>query len=331
MMKIKNGISKDNVKGRRIPLYILLPLIMIILSGFSLSTSKKIWNSITHDKTNFPLTGKHRTVSCSECHKKGFLAGTPSECEVCHLYRKKDDVHNMQLGIHCGECHTPTDWKVIKPGSWSHIRETGFPLSGQHRISDCRQCHMDNIYSRIDSSCDNCHMDDYRKAKEPDHNVLGYSTDCDNCHYNSFTWDGAIIDHDKFWLLKGAHTGHDCSRCHLNGYNISSECITCHLDDYERAKEPDHRNAGFSTDCSLCHLKESFSWSQASFNHNFPVSSGKHQHLSCSDCHETTNYYDFSCIGCHEHSQLEMDNKHAGVGGYVYLSRNCYFCHPDGN
>ena len=174
-------------------------------------------------------------------------------------------------------------------------------------------------------------MDDYRRAKEPDHILAGYSTDCENCHYNSLAWGGAILDHNKFWPLRGAHIGNDCSACHSTGYNITSDCINCHRDDYEKAKDPDHIQSGFSTDCSLCHLTESLSWSQAAFDHRFPIYSGKHQNLFCSDCHQSANYYEFFCISCHEHNKIEMDNEHSGVSGYEYASINCYFCHPDGD
>lgn len=328
--KTNNKIIGRNKAKLFRPFHLLV--LFLLLSGLYFASYNKVWNSVTHDKTNFPLIGKHKTASCSECHKKGVMAGTPSDCEACHLYRKKDSPHQLQFGFHCAECHTPVDWKILKPGSWSHLRETGFLLKGEHRTSDCRQCHKNNQYMRIDSSCESCHMDQYNKTKNPNHPSVGYSTDCENCHDdNALDWGGAVLDHNRFWLLRGPHLGHDCSRCHSQGYGISSDCISCHLDDYERAKDPDHKQAGFSTDCSLCHLKESYSWSQAAFSHSFPVYSGKHQHLLCSDCHQTSNYYEFSCISCHEHSKAEMDSEHSGINGYEYSSRNCYFCHPDGN
>ena len=330
-MNMKKKIKHGKLNNRGYSSHLFITFIFILLSVFTFGSISKVWNSVTHDKTNFPLVGKHKTVSCSECHKKGILAGTPSECETCHLYKKNDDVHNFQLGVHCGECHTPTDWKIIKPGSWSHVIETGYPLEGQHRLSNCSQCHEDNIYSRVNSSCYNCHMDDYKRAKDPDHILVGYSTDCENCHNNTFDWGGASLDHDRFWRLRGPHFGHDCSVCHKNGYNITSDCINCHRDDYNRAKDPDHIKSGFSTDCSSCHLEGSFSWSQARFDHGFPIYSGKHQNILCSDCHQSTNYYEFACIDCHEHNKTDMDREHSGVGGYEYTSLNCYICHPDGN
>ncbi|NOR13993.1 MAG: hypothetical protein GQ545_12135, partial [Candidatus Aminicenantes bacterium] len=36
------------------------------------------WTAESHDQTNFPLVGKHRTVSCQECHLNGVFEGTPT-------------------------------------------------------------------------------------------------------------------------------------------------------------------------------------------------------------------------------------------------------------
>ena len=376
--------------------------LLFIYPAVGLIAQQKRWNAVTHDKTNFPLLGKHRTVPCSECHLKGVMKGTPTDCEACHWYRKQDDRYRLRLGIHCEECHTPFDWKQIKPGSWDHEKDAGFLLGGAHKILDCYQCHKGRGFSGQGSDCIDCHRDDYNHADEPDHvsgqfptdcrichNMLswegagythsafplngmhrtaacaachqngqyegtptecvachqaqynnttspnhlqaGYSTDCELCHGNSaIDWYGAILNHDLFWPLKGAHQRLDCSSCHWQGYNISSDCITCHLEDYNNTRNPNHREAGFHTDCETCHLSESLTWTQAVFNHTFPISSGNHQHLSCSDCHRTANYIEFSCIDCHEHSRNEMDEEHSDVGGYVYNSQACYACHPTG-
>ena len=50
-----------------------------------------------HDQTNFPLTGRHRTVACEECHINGQLEGTPTDCESCHWDRRQDDRYSLAL------------------------------------------------------------------------------------------------------------------------------------------------------------------------------------------------------------------------------------------
>ena len=49
------------------------------------------WTVESHDRTNFPLTGKHRTLSCRECHLNLVFEGSPTDCEVCHWQRRQDD------------------------------------------------------------------------------------------------------------------------------------------------------------------------------------------------------------------------------------------------
>ncbi|MCK4761192.1 MAG: hypothetical protein KAW12_03265, partial [Candidatus Aminicenantes bacterium] len=376
-------------------------LIFILSLSFIFAQSKK-FDAVSHDKTNFPLTGKHRTTACSECHPKGIMQGTPSDCEACHWYRKQDDRYRLQLGIHCADCHTPFDWKKIKPGSWEHTRDAGFPLQGVHKFVDCFQCHQggvfsgqtsecfdchekdynktddpghvqqqfptdcqichnmvtwegavynhfafllqgmhktaacnachqNNVYEGTPSECVDCHLTEYNQTGNPNHMQAGYSTDCEKCHgNNALDWHGATFNHNRFWPIRGAHRGLDCNDCHAQGYVITGQCVDCHLDDYNNTKNPNHRQAGFHTQCEICHPPESLSWSQANFDHRFPIFSGDHSHISCSDCHESANYYEFSCINCHEHNKNAMDNEHNSVGGYSYNSQACYSCHPTG-
>lgn len=377
--------------------------LLFILSGQPGSEAqRKQWHAVSHDQTNFPLIGKHRTVPCSQCHLKGVMQGTPTDCEACHWYRKQDDRYQLQLGIHCGDCHAPHDWKIIRPNAWDHEQATGFPLGGVHKTVDCFQCHRGRVFSGQQSDCIDCHREEYERAAEPEHaenqfptdcrichnmsswegasyshlsfplngmhktarcsdchqngqfigtpgecvachlqeynqtqnpnhRQANYPTDCEVCHGNSAVdWEGARIDHDNFWPLKGAHKGLDCSRCHYRGYDISSRCVFCHLDDYNNTRNPNHREAGFHTDCEICHPPESFTWSQALFEHGFPILSGRHGNISCSECHRTANYFTFSCIDCHAHVKTEMDEEHQGVIGYAYSNQACYACHPTG-
>ena len=62
-----------------------------------------------HNKTKFPLTGKHTKVACEDCHKKS-LENTPKDCIACH---KKDDVHRGRRPD-CARCHTTNNWGQIR-------------------------------------------------------------------------------------------------------------------------------------------------------------------------------------------------------------------------
>ena len=65
--------------------------------------------TFNHDQTRFPLTGKHKRVSCESCHKTT-LKDTPRRCIDCH---KKDDVHRGRRP-NCESCHVTTNWGTIK-------------------------------------------------------------------------------------------------------------------------------------------------------------------------------------------------------------------------
>ncbi len=395
--------NKSQVKSQYKTGYSMLPFVLLLLYILPVTLPARDSSLHRHDKSNFPLVGKHRTVVCSECHHKGVMKGTPTDCEACHWHRQQDDHYQLQLGLHCGDCHTPRDWKFIKPGAWSHEETSGYRLEGAHKLVDCYHCHTGNHFASGMKECIDCHRDDYMKVSEPNHQLGGFPTDCLQCHnvtswqtvtnlhvsfplqgmhrtascqqchsnsnylgtspecvschltdYNGTTnpnhrkagypvgcevchgsqamgWQGAHWgDHNQFWVLKGPHRGLDCNSCHWQSYSITKACVNCHLDAYNDTTEPNHANAGFHTDCEVCHLDGVSSWSQTQFDHQFPIFSGKHQPVSCTDCHISGNYYEFSCLDCHAHEKNRMVQKHNGIGGYVYESRACFSCHPGG-
>jgi hypothetical protein len=108
------------------------------------------------------------------------------------------------------------------------------------------------------------------------------------------------------------------------------DCVGCHRANYDRTTSPSHLAAGFPTTCENCHRATDSSWTQGTFNHAFPIASGRHA-APCATCHTSpTTYKVFSCLTCHEHAQSTMDSKHQGRNGYRYDSLACYSCHPNG-
>jgi Zn finger protein HypA/HybF involved in hydrogenase expression len=322
-------------KGRKI-LFGLLAFAMVwfIMQRQGIGQKQDVqekWSVETHDKTNFPLVGKHRTTSCRECHLNLVFEGTPRECEACHWERRQDDRYQLKLGIHCGECHTPYTWKNVSLNKWNHSSVTGFELKGVHRTFDCADCHGEEGFNRLRVDCFDCHEEDYLESDDPDHEAAGFPYQCKLCHLNQSTWKGAIFSHDTF-TLKGNHKVANCLDCHSRGQyaGLSTDCVTCHLDEYNSANDPDHKALNFPTDCGICHYPTHLFWSQAVFDHQFPIGSGKHASASCTDCHVSSNYREFSCLECHTHNKTSMDNEHQDVAGYVYQSQACYACHPQG-
>lgn len=63
----------------------------------------------------------------------------------------------------------------------------------------------------------------------------------------------------------------------------------------------------------------------------FPIASGTHGRVDCNNCHgDFETFKQFSCVGCHEHSQSATDAIHGGMSDYAWDSTKCYACHPDG-
>lgn len=92
-----------------------------------------------HGKTDFPLLGKHKDVSCGACHvnreadeKIYKFSSLNSDCGTCH-----NDIHFGQFENNCSECHTFDNWK---PEKFDH-EKTRFSLKGAHAKLECSACH----------------------------------------------------------------------------------------------------------------------------------------------------------------------------------------------
>lgn len=259
-----------------------------------------------HSRTRFPLIGAHAATACWRCHpgaQLGRFDHADPECLSCHasdLARAVAPNHLAQGWTSgCDRCHIPTSW------TGAGFNHGTFPLTGQHAVIACAQCHAGGVYAGTPQDCFACHAADYNGATNPDHVALNISTQCQDCHSTS-TWLGANFN----------HTG------------ITNGCVTCHLSDYNATTNPSHTAAGFPTNCENCH--DTIRWSNGTFQHAFPITSGRHRNFPCADCHTTPSFQAFSCTHCHDHRQAEMDDKHSAVPGYVWQSLACYNCHPNG-
>ncbi len=122
-----------------------------------------------HDKTRFPLVGRHKPVPCADCHKDKDFKNTPMQCQACH----KDVFHKGRLGPECGACHSPLSW--LK-SSFDHAK-TRFPLTGRHVGLDCHACHSKPVTGPpvLSTVCGTCHKkDDVHRGS------LGQN--CGRCH-----------------------------------------------------------------------------------------------------------------------------------------------------
>ena len=263
-----------------------------------------------HDKTKFPLTGKHSKTDCTSCHVSEHYTKTPMQCVACH---QLDDVHHGSNGRKCEQCHNTTSWKEMK---FDHDKKTHFPLRARHAKVTCVACHpKDPFKVKVKSDCYSCHQHD-------DKHVGRFGQKCQDCH-NEETWSKIKFDHDhdtKF-KLKGKHSKVECTSCHKQN-NIYKEklrmdCFSCHaLDDVHKGQQ--------GKKCDSCHNENGWR-SKVSFDHDitkFPLI-GLHAVVPCEECHLSSSYKDASieCNACHK-----TDDTHKGK-----LGLNCNRCHtPNG-
>jgi len=141
------------------------------------------WNPATfdHNRTQFPLTGAHRVVTCEQCHGDGVYAGKPTACAACHQtdYDNTTDPRHTLTAFPttCATCHTTTQWAgATFTHSWFR--------TPHHGIRDCADCHTNpNDYKVF--ACILCHEHDKTSMDNKHRNRSGYTYDsnaCYSCH-----------------------------------------------------------------------------------------------------------------------------------------------------
>ena len=130
------------------------------------------WKRTTfdHNRSRFPLLGRHARVECRECHATPRYRDAKTDCIACHA---KDDAHKRRLGPRCESCHNARDWKIW---DFNHDK-TQFRLDGAHKRIDCYSCHREPVRDkiRLDLACISCHMRD-------DVHHGNFGAQCERCH-----------------------------------------------------------------------------------------------------------------------------------------------------
>ncbi|MFM1879132.1 MAG: hypothetical protein RLZZ241_1998 [Bacteroidota bacterium] len=295
-------------------------------SGWSLDYNSLQFNH--GNQTEFDLDGAHKLIDCTSCHQDLSFKGTPNDCASCHL-----DVHNQTVGNDCIRCHDSDSW-IVSEVPEIH-EQNGFVLTGPHSNLSCVECHTDanplNFFP-IGNDCISCHNDDFQSTTSPNHLEAGYSLDCTECHSPiGFGWNSESINHDFFPLTQG-HDISDCSQCHTTGTyaDASPECVSCHQNDYNQTSDPNHQQAGFSTDCASCHTT-AVGWKPAGIDHDFfPLTLG-HDIGDCTQCHTTGNYADASpeCVSCHQNDYNQTSDPNHQAANFPLDCASCHSTNPD--
>ncbi|HEU0034991.1 MAG TPA: hypothetical protein VFQ53_30405 [Kofleriaceae bacterium] len=159
-----------------------------------------------HRRTRMPLTGRHATLDCSDCHvQQGAraLQAVPTDCYACHRRDYHDrNIHPIHDGSdgnpafprECGLCHRTASWSpafanpmaipgagVARSALASGQHDAWFVLStGSHRLADCTSCHVDARRMRA-VRCDGCHLDSVLRGQHR-RPVARTASTCLACH-----------------------------------------------------------------------------------------------------------------------------------------------------
>jgi hypothetical protein len=278
--------------------------------------------SFDHDKTRYPLAGRHASVPCASCHDPVKAWGAKpafATCGACHR-----DAHGGRGTVagkpaDCAACHSVAGFATSTFTVAQH-RNTPYPLEGRHATVACNACHRTLApgpasaawgTSRVElrpghAECVDCHAAAHgdQLAARSDHGA------CDACH-GVQGWRPSRFtarEHERLRLpLRGRHAAVACAACHgvkraglpppagaakagSAGFVFTLtelECVACHSDPHRGRFGP--RGARPRVEgCLACHGLDSFRPSRvdaaAHATTRFPLD-GAHRATPCQACH----------------------------------------------
>jgi hypothetical protein len=261
----------------------------------------------SHQRTAYPLLGKHSEVQCGQCHAP---AGSDTkyrigheQCRNCH----KDEHAGQFAGPphldRCEDCHTVDGFHPSTFSAGDHAKAR-FPLAGSHRAVACMECHQSKVPSDVhgqfhfdDLSCPLCHESPHGRqftAAASPRRVASGEFKCSSCHTERSWKETATFDHEQTaFPLAGAHQRVTCVECHRTAGqqtdirdvvfgSAPQACSGCHEDVH--AGQFDRNNT--AADCGQCHTP--VEWKQTTFDHEKYSSfslTGAHERVACSQCH----------------------------------------------
>jgi hypothetical protein len=272
-------------------------------------------SNFDHSKTGFALEGRHRSISCTLCHKNKITDPIKHDnCTDCHKDYHKGQFAKSGLSPDCSKCHTV---KGFSPSNFTveNHNQTEYKLQGLHTTVDCFKCHKKQdtwSFRNLGKNCMDCHTD-YHKGQ---FSKSGLSTDCSKCHTsNGFSPSNFTLEkhNQSQFKLIGAHTAVACIDCHKKQdtwsfRNIGNICVDCHKNIHKLTIPQKYYP---NENCKICHIENS--WNQLNFDHsktNFRLN-GAHLKTNCRSCH------------------FIADKTGKGIQKFEGLPKNCNNCHTD--
>jgi hypothetical protein len=269
-------------------------------------------NGFNHDKTRFPLLGRHAEVACNQCHKNrsSWVLTRFKNCSDCHDNFHKGEFVRTPHPEKCEACHTVEGFVPANFGVQEHAR-TRFPLKDAHLAIPCAACHtatanaqgkaVQRKFRFASTDCIACHTDPHRGQVDKYKAKAG----CLACHSGA-GWEEIHFDHGLTgYPLTGRHMQVGCRQCHTAAFAAKSasgdrlkipdfgkrrrECAQCHEDPHQgQFRGMAEAGGGSIVKCDRCHTPTD--WYAERFDHDsqsrFKLE-GAHEKARCDACHKT--------------------------------------------
>ncbi|OQW81291.1 MAG: class III cytochrome C family protein [Proteobacteria bacterium ST_bin15] len=200
---------------------------------------------------------------------------------------------------------------------YPHFMVAPGPLIPEHAslVTDCFACHAP-LRGAVAERCITCH-------KVAD---IGLRT----------TAGAAVIRATPITPFHQGLTPQNCMACHTDHTTpaltsrtrpafshallnpaIRDNCTSCHT----APKTAVHSAA--TAQCTQCHSQNA--WKPATFDHARFFVLDKDHNATCTTCHTTSDRKQYTCYGCHEHTEANIRSKHIREG--ISNFTNCVSCH----
>jgi hypothetical protein len=247
---------------------------------------QNVAGSFDHERTHYPLRGKHARVECAGCHSGERRKPAFAVCADCHHDAHGAAELQRPRLLACENCHTVDGFRPARFSLAQHD-STAFPLRGAHLAVACDACHKPlaakapaNLAPAC-AGCIDCHSDPHKGQTA---RVQG-SRSCGACHVEA-SWRQVTFDHAATgYPLENGHARAKCRKCHdgavFNSGQPVRPCASCHQDIHAGQFAVDGTTA-----CDRCHV--TVDWLAETFVHDrdsrFPLR-GEHEAVKCQACH----------------------------------------------
>ncbi len=272
-----------------------------------------------HERTRYPLRGRHATVDCARCHDPQAAPGTRPQfaaCASCHRDPHGGKALLAGARADCAACHVVDGFR---PSTFTVARHeaAAFPLRGKHALVKCEGCHTRDPATSAAASplvdarvrlrplhdrCGACHADPHGGQ------LLGRADrgECGSCHRPDGWKPSTFTAKEHAGLrvdLSGKHATLSCAACHapdrkglpppmpveaMGKARVAlalgeGACATCHASPHG-AQFASRADGGA---CAGCH--DTYAFRPATrFDHNrdtrFPLLRS-HASVACARCH----------------------------------------------